>query len=95
MGFLQYIVTMPTISVPIPHNLEPFINEMIARGAAPNKAEVVRQALVRYAEDQAVEDVMRSEQKVREGKFCEAIWMSLLNKYPDSALIEAEIFGIL
>lgn len=59
---------MSTISVPIPHNLENFINEMITRGIASNKAEVVRQALVRYAEDQAVEAVLRAEQEVREGK---------------------------
>lgn len=59
---------MSTISVPIPQNLESFINEMITRGIAPNKAAVVRQALVRYAEDQAVEAVLRAEQEVREGK---------------------------
>lgn len=59
---------MSTISVPIPHNLESFINEMITRGIAPNKAEVVRQALLRYAEDQAVEAVLRAEQEARDGK---------------------------
>ncbi len=59
---------MSTISVPIPNTLETFIDDMIRRGFAPNKAEVVRQALVRYAEDQAVEAVLRSEQEAREGK---------------------------
>ncbi len=59
---------MSTISVPIPHNLEVFIEDMIRRGIAPNKAEVVRQALVRYAEDQAVEVVLRAMQEAKEGK---------------------------
>ena len=59
---------MSTISVPIPASLEMFISQMIARGVAPNKAEVVRQALVRYAEDQAVETVLRAQQEAREGK---------------------------
>jgi Arc/MetJ-type ribon-helix-helix transcriptional regulator len=59
---------MSTISVPIPHTLETFIEEMIHRGIASNKAEVVRQALVRFAEDQAVEAVLRGEQELRDGK---------------------------
>ncbi len=59
---------MSTISVPIPASLETFIRDMIRRGIAPNKATVVRQALQRYAEDQAVEAVLRSEQELREGK---------------------------
>ncbi|MFC1787932.1 type II toxin-antitoxin system ParD family antitoxin [Patescibacteria group bacterium] len=59
---------MSTISVPIPQTLEDFINEMINCGIASNKAEVVRQALVRFAEDQAIEAVLRSEQELREKK---------------------------
>ncbi|MBI4437858.1 hypothetical protein HY631_02810 [Candidatus Uhrbacteria bacterium] len=59
---------MSTISVPLTGPLEQFIDDMIRRGAAPNKAEVVRQALVRFAEDQAVEAVLRSEQEARDGK---------------------------
>lgn len=59
---------MTTISVPIPSALELFIDEMVRRGIAPNKAEVVRQALVRYAEDQAVEAVLRAQQEFRDGK---------------------------
>ena len=59
---------MSTLSVPLTQTLEAFINEMVRRGVATNKAEVVRQALVRFAEDQAVEAVLRSEQEAREGK---------------------------
>lgn len=59
---------MSTLSVPIPPPLESFIEDMIRRGIAPNKAEVVRQALARYAEDQAVEAVLRAQQEFRDGK---------------------------
>lgn len=59
---------MSTISVPIPNTLETFIDDMIRRGFAPSKAEVVRQALVRYAEDQAVEAVMQSMREAKAGK---------------------------
>jgi Arc/MetJ-type ribon-helix-helix transcriptional regulator len=73
---------MPTISVPIPSTLETFIGDMIRRGLAPNKAEVVRQALVRYAEDQAVESVLRSEQEAREGKVLRGDLKKLLKRLP-------------
>lgn len=59
---------MSTISVPLPNTLVTFIDDMIRRGVASNKADVVRQALVRFAEDQAVEAVLRAEQELRDGK---------------------------
>jgi len=74
--------TMSTISVPIPHTLEIFIDEMIRRGVAPNKAEVVRQALVRFAEDQAVADVMRAEQEIKDGKMLRGDLKKLAKSMP-------------
>ena len=59
---------MSTISVPLTPDLEGFIERMIKQGIAPTKAEVVRQALNRYEEDQAVEAVLRSMRDVKEGK---------------------------
>ena len=59
---------MSTLSVPLPSALESFIDEMVLRGKAANKADVVRQALARYAEDQAVEEVMQSMRELKEGK---------------------------
>ena len=73
---------MTTLSVPIPNNLETFIDEMVRGGMAPNKAEVVRRALTKYAEDQAVEAVLRSEQEAREGKVLRGDLNELLNKMP-------------
>lgn len=71
---------MSTLSVPISHTLETFIHEMIRRGIAPNKAAVVRHALVRFAEDQAVEAVLRSEQEAREGKILRGDLRDLMKK---------------
>lgn len=73
---------MSTISVPLPQNLEKFIDDMIRQGQAPNKAEVVRRALDKYAEDQAVEMVLRSEQEAREGKILHGDLDKLLKQMP-------------
>ena len=59
---------MSTISVPVSAELETFIDDMIRQGVATNKADLVRRALTHFAEDQAVEAVLRSEQEAREGK---------------------------
>jgi Arc/MetJ-type ribon-helix-helix transcriptional regulator len=73
---------MSTLSVPITKNLESFVEDMVKRGIASNKAEVVRQALIRYAEDQAVEAVLRSEQEAREGKVLRGDLKGLLKTMP-------------
>ncbi|MFA5997210.1 MAG: hypothetical protein WC791_01830 [Candidatus Paceibacterota bacterium] len=59
---------MSTISVPLPPELEKFINNQIKSGNAANKADVVRRALVRFAEDEAVRDVLEASQEVKDGK---------------------------
>lgn len=59
---------MTTISVPISADLENFINDMIGQGLAENKAQVIRKAIVRLAEDEAVSAVLRAEQEISEGK---------------------------
>ena len=59
---------MSTVSVPLTPPLETFIDEMIRIGFGSNKADVVRRALDKCREDQAVEAVMRSMQEVRDGK---------------------------
>jgi Arc/MetJ-type ribon-helix-helix transcriptional regulator len=59
---------MSTLSVPLTVELEQFINDMVLRGVATNKADVVRRALKQMAEDQAVEDVLQSEREIAQGK---------------------------
>lgn len=53
---------MTTISVPLPAHLEKLVNDM-AKARGSNKAEVVRHALIRLAEEEAVQMVLRAEQE--------------------------------
>lgn len=59
---------MSTLSVPLTPSLEAFILSMVQNGRAANKADVVRKALVKMAEDEAVNAVLQSEQDARDGK---------------------------
>lgn len=59
---------MSTISVPLTPTLELFIERAVKRGVASTKAEVVRQALSRYSEDEAIEAVLRAQQERKDGK---------------------------
>jgi len=59
---------MTTLSVPISSELESFIESQIKSGESPNKAAVVRKALMRLAEEEAIRDVLIAQQEVREGK---------------------------
>ncbi len=54
---------MSTISVPLPANLEEFVNRMVKSGAAANKADVVRKALRRMSDDEAVEAILRAQKE--------------------------------
>lgn len=54
---------MSTLSVPLPPNLEAFINNQVKSGYAANKADVVRRALIRFSEDEAVEAILRASQE--------------------------------
>lgn len=59
---------MSTISVPLTPHLEKFLESYIKSGNASNKAEVLRRALIKFEEDEAVMKVLRAEQEVKEGK---------------------------
>ncbi len=59
---------MSTLSVPLNPTLEAFIESMVKAGRGHNKSAVVRNALEKYAEDEAVEAVMRSMREVKAGK---------------------------
>lgn len=59
---------MTTISVPLPAKLEKILEDFVKDGFAPNKAEVMRKALIRLSEEEAIRDVLEAEQEVREGK---------------------------
>jgi len=59
---------MSTLSIPLSSEQEQFVEQFVKEHKAPNKAEVVRRALRLLAEEEAVADVLKSEQEVREGK---------------------------
>lgn len=59
---------MSTLSIPLTPNLEAFVKAQVKNGYAENKAEVVRKALRRLEQEQAVFAVLESEQEMREGK---------------------------
>ena len=59
---------MTTLSVPLNKDLEEIVNSFVKRGFAPNKAEVMRKALIFLAEEEAVQDVLRAEKELGEGK---------------------------
>ena len=54
---------MSTISVPLPANLEEFINRMVKSGEAANKADVVRKALRRMSDEEAVAAILRAQKE--------------------------------
>ncbi len=59
---------MSTLSVPLNPKLEEFIDSFVKKGRAANKAEVVRQALRLLEEEEAVADILKAQQEIRDGK---------------------------
>ena len=59
---------MTTISVPLPEELTKFIDQMVRHNKAENKAAVVRQALYKLSEEEAINDVLEAQKEVKEGK---------------------------
>lgn len=55
---------MSTLSVPLPPELEKFIENQVLSGRAANKADVVRRALTRFSEDEAVSAVLRASEEI-------------------------------
>ncbi|MFA5799746.1 MAG: ribbon-helix-helix domain-containing protein [Candidatus Peribacteraceae bacterium] len=53
-------MTMTTVSVPLPDEIMHQIEELIALGKASNKADLIRRAVQKYLEDQAVEAVLKA-----------------------------------
>lgn len=73
---------MSTLSVPLSAELESFVNSMVRSGVASNKADVVRRALVRMAEEEAIDAVRRAQREISEGKGVEGDIRKILAKIP-------------
>jgi len=54
-----------TISVPLSADLMHALDELVRNGAASNKADAMRKALKKFAEDQAVERILRAQKEPR------------------------------
>jgi Arc/MetJ-type ribon-helix-helix transcriptional regulator len=72
---------MSTLSVPLTPALELEINKMVKSGVASNKAAVVRRAIERLAEEEAVNAVLRAEREVTEGKLLRGDLRELMKKF--------------
>lgn len=73
---------MSTISVPLPATLDEYVTNAVRRGDAASKADLVRRALRRFAEDEAINDVLRSQQEMREGKVMYGDLRKIVKKMP-------------
>ena len=51
---------MSTLSVPLTPRLEEDIKNLVKKGFAPTKAEVVRRAITRLSEEEAVNEVLKA-----------------------------------
>ncbi len=59
---------MSTISVPLDSKSESALNNLIRSGFRDNKAAIMREALTRLSEEEAVLALLKSQQEVKEGK---------------------------
>lgn len=59
---------MTTITVPLNSELNNFIDEQVSLGRMSSKAELVRQAIIKFKEDQLISEILKSKQEAREGK---------------------------
>ncbi|HEY4486825.1 MAG TPA: ribbon-helix-helix protein, CopG family [Candidatus Paceibacterota bacterium] len=70
---------MTTLSVPLPPHLEELVKRL-AKQRGSNKAAIVREALERFAEEEAVAVVLRAEKELSEGKILRGDLRKLMKK---------------
>jgi Arc/MetJ-type ribon-helix-helix transcriptional regulator len=71
---------MSTLSVPLTPELELEIDKLVKSGFASNKAAVVRRAIERLAEEEAVNAVLMAEREVTQGKLLRGDLRKLMKK---------------
>ncbi|MFA6536387.1 MAG: type II toxin-antitoxin system ParD family antitoxin [Candidatus Paceibacterota bacterium] len=54
---------MSTLSVPLTPELEAFINQQVKSGKSANKAAVVRYAIQRMSEEEAVNEILQAQRE--------------------------------
>lgn len=71
---------MSTITVPLPRDLEDFINNEVSSGRGESKAHIVREALVRLREEKALAGLHEAEADIKEGRVFRGDLSKLLKK---------------
>jgi Arc/MetJ-type ribon-helix-helix transcriptional regulator len=71
---------MTTISVPLSSDLQDRLDALVAEGAGANRADVMRRALEWFAEEEAVNNVLRAEREVAAGKILRGKARDVLGK---------------
>jgi Arc/MetJ-type ribon-helix-helix transcriptional regulator len=59
---------MTTISVPITDELNKFIDEQVELGKVASKAELIRNAIIKFKDDQFISTILKAKQEIKEGK---------------------------
>ena len=72
---------MNTISVPLPKDLEKFIESYIKSGEAENKAQVVRKALRKLSEERVWSNINEGLRDIDEGRVYKGDLRELLKKF--------------
>ena len=72
---------MSTLSIPISSEQERFIDGYIKEGKAENKSQVVRRALTRLSEEEAIRVVLEAAQEVKDGKIIRGDIREILKRY--------------
>lgn len=72
---------MGVLSVPLTAKLKETVNQLVKSGVAPSKAELVRMAIESFAEYQAIEDVLRAEKELKDGKILRGDLDKLIKKF--------------
>lgn len=71
---------MSTLSVPLTPQLEETVNRLVRDGVGANKADVVRKAIKRLSEEEAVNAILKSQAEARAGKFLEGDLRELVKR---------------
>jgi Arc/MetJ-type ribon-helix-helix transcriptional regulator len=72
---------MSTISVPLNSKLESSLDYLVKSGVAESRAAVMRKALTRLSEEEAIEAVFRAEREIAEGKGVSGDLRTLMKKF--------------
>lgn len=59
---------MATISVPLSAELQERLDSLVAEGVGSNRADVMRRALESFAEEEAINAVLKAEREVAAGR---------------------------